>query len=293
MALTDKLRAAVFARDKGICAFSGLSLWILDQVMPVWHHDWPDHVRPLSRGGSDYLDNLVCASFAHNYKKRNNSADCSYLFLEGKPTEMFFWTHGELGDEQAEILHRHNCLGEADWYFNRALACVGIALQQEWSETRAVRDTRYWLGSALKRLHAWRRLANSTDSGEFIRRRLVRFPDAPDVRLMLQVTAADEDRLASIYDALRPHYAANADCLYKFAEASTPEARLAVLSRAEKSGKITEPLLAVLRRNIERLAAATPVRGTGNLTRISARAARVASGKRRTRATQAVSAQVK
>ena len=32
MALTDRLRAEVYARDKGICSFSGVSLWVLDYV---------------------------------------------------------------------------------------------------------------------------------------------------------------------------------------------------------------------------------------------------------------------
>src|SRR5215211_6133145 len=47
MPLTDKLRAAVFARDKGICAFSNLSVWMLDYgTAPFGHPDWADHIKP-------------------------------------------------------------------------------------------------------------------------------------------------------------------------------------------------------------------------------------------------------
>ena len=58
MAVTDAMRAKVFARDKGICAFSGLSLWILDYSTPISHHDWVDHVRPASRGGKKNVELL-------------------------------------------------------------------------------------------------------------------------------------------------------------------------------------------------------------------------------------------
>ena len=42
MGLTDNLRAAVFARDKAVYSFSGLSLWLLD-------HGTAPFVQPLSR----------------------------------------------------------------------------------------------------------------------------------------------------------------------------------------------------------------------------------------------------
>jgi 5-methylcytosine-specific restriction endonuclease McrA len=97
MPLTDKLRAAVFARDRGICGFSGLSLWLLDYgTSPIGQADWPDHIVPVSRGGKDTLDNLVCASHVYNRKKLNNTRDRVYLFRNGQPTEDFFWIHGEL-----------------------------------------------------------------------------------------------------------------------------------------------------------------------------------------------------
>ena len=164
MPLTDKLRAAVFARDKGICAFSGLSLWLLDYgTAPFGQPDWPDHIRPVSSGGKDAVDNLVCASYFHNRKKLNNGSDRSYLFRDGRPTADFFWTHGELSDAQATALRRHACLTETDWYFNRALYNVRIGLHDEATGFIAVRDRDYWLAAARKRLVAWRRLSGGAD----------------------------------------------------------------------------------------------------------------------------------
>ena len=95
MALNDNLRAAVYGRDKAICSFSGLSLWLLDcGTAPFGQPDWVDHVKPVSRGGADALENLVCASFFHNSKKTNNGSDTGYLFRQGQSTETFFWNHG-------------------------------------------------------------------------------------------------------------------------------------------------------------------------------------------------------
>ena len=77
--------------------------------------DWPDHMVPVSRGGKDTIDNLVCASHFYNRKKLNNGSDRIYLFRDGRPTEDFFWTHGELSEAQAVMLRRHACLTEADY----------------------------------------------------------------------------------------------------------------------------------------------------------------------------------
>jgi hypothetical protein len=253
MALTDKLRAAVFARDRGICAFSGLSLWILDHGTPLWQQDWPDHIRPVARGGKDTLDNLVCASYFYNAKKRSNGADNIYLFKNGLPTEQYFWLHSELSAEQAEVIRRHACLDETDWYFNRALTSVCVALDLEWRGTHAVRNVDYWLRSASKRLTIWRRMVGDTDASTFVRRGLVRFPDAPDTRLMLELANVKEAGLLTVYRSLMRHFSANADCLYKFALAETHEARVATLCWAEQHDYTTEPLRAALRRNIQRM----------------------------------------
>jgi hypothetical protein len=151
VSLTDKLRAAVFARDKAICSFSGLSLWLLDYgTAPFAQPDWADHIKPVSRGGKDTLDNLVCASFFYNSKKTNNGSDTQYLFRDGQPTDAFFWNHGYLSREQGVILRRHETICESDWYFNRAIYNLTCAMITDGSVV--TRSPAYWQQSAYKRL---------------------------------------------------------------------------------------------------------------------------------------------
>lgn len=125
MALTDSLRAAVYERDRAICSFSGLSLWLLDYgTAPFSQYDWPDHIKPVSRGGKDILSNLACASSFYNFKKMNNGFDTSYLFRNGAPTEAFFWNHGYLSGEQAEILRRHCTICQGEQRFSSRTSSV-------------------------------------------------------------------------------------------------------------------------------------------------------------------------
>lgn len=261
MPLTDKLRAAVFARDKGICAFSGLSLWLLDYgTAPFGQPDWPDHIVPVARGGSDRLDNLVCASFFYNVKKLSNGGDRSYLFREGRPTEDFFMNHGELSDAQAVALRRHACLTEADWYFNRVLYNIRVALWNEADRAVVTRDRAYWLRSANKRLETWRKLAGGADARSFIERGLVRFPTAPDVKLLLSLVTADRQELLRICRRLLPHFRANRGMLFRFIRAKDDRARAQVVADARRHALTTAPLLQVLKHNAMRL------RGSGRTT---------------------------
>jgi hypothetical protein len=176
MGLSDNLRAGVFARDKAICSFSGLSLWQLDYgTAPFAQPDWPDHIKPVSRGGRDKLENLACASFFYNSKKANNGSDKAYLFRNGQPTEAFFWNHGYISAEQAIILRRHKDICEYDWYFNRAIYNLKCAMQDNWLRSAAVRTPQYWQGSAYKRLTIWRQ-KTTADQRNFVRRGLVNRP---------------------------------------------------------------------------------------------------------------------
>ncbi len=251
MGLTDRMRAAVFARDKAICSFSGQSVWALDYgTAPFWQMDWPDHVRPVSRGGGNTIENLVCASAFNNYKRRNNTADRSYLFKDGRPTSAFFWSQGELSPDQARVLADHAPLTDSDWYFNRGVSNVLIALDVDWEGAKVVRGPSYWLKAACKHFATWRRLSGEEDATSFLRRGLVRYPDAPDVRLMMTLAAKDEHTICRVFRRLRKHHKANADAMNAFIGAGTQAKRSAVLRRALKQGKATEPLLAVLRHNL-------------------------------------------
>ena len=256
MPLNDRLRAAVFARDKGICAFSGLSLWMLDfGASPFSHPDWVDHIVPASRGGSDKLDNLISASFFHNSKKLNNSRDRSYLFQNGVPTEEFYFRIGELSQQQSELLVRNARLIESDWYFNRALFNISVALGNDSGGFEAVRGRDYWINSAYKRLETWRRLTNGAGPSWFMRRGLVRYPRAPDVRLMLSLTQAGQDELRKAYGKLLKHYRANCVAVERLARSRTRQERIRAWQIARTSRFITAPTLEAIRSSVRGLQA--------------------------------------
>jgi hypothetical protein len=256
--LTNRLRAAVFARDKGICSFSGRSVWILDEVIAAWQHDWPDHVLPVSRGGSDGLDNLVCATYFYNRKKSNNGADNAPFFREGHPTEIFFQLHAEIDGSLAARLVRHSAIVESDWYFNRALASILVLLDQKWRapSVEYVRGVDYWQKSAAHRLADWRRMERDAGPEWFLRRGIVRHPESPDVRLMLSLAeerSSFEAAVVKVRRALRPYYTANAQSLYEFSIAKSAARRDAAIRHAELRRCATQPLLDLLRRNAKLL----------------------------------------
>jgi hypothetical protein len=238
---------------QGICSFSGLSVWYLDHgTAPFSHADWVDHIKPKSRSGKNTQDNLVCASYFYNRKKLNNGFDCQYLFHAGKPTDVFFETHGELSIQQAKLLAAHAALEPHDWYFNRAIFNVMVAIGNELSDANAVRTREYWLASARKRMAAWKR-KTAGNSHSFAKRGLVRYPKAIDVQLMLSLAEAPEGRWPKIYRALLALTRANDLVFSRFLNANNRQRRLEVIARAEARGQATPPLIDVLKKNAARL----------------------------------------
>jgi hypothetical protein len=207
----------------------------------------------VSRGGGDVIENLVCASYFYNRKKLNNGSDKQYLFHAGKPTDVYFWNHGELSAEQALILKRHACLEEADWYFNRAIFNIRVALGDEYAGVDVKRKRDYWLGAADKQLVAWRKIKGLTTADDFLRRGLVRYSASPDVEVLLELAGATEGQIRRIYDRLFVYYRANANALDAFSRARDSAARRRCVEKAEAARNVTPPLLDVLRCNAERM----------------------------------------
>ncbi len=74
-----------------ICAFSGISLWFLDNgIKSNWQVDWVDHIKPSASGGRANISNGICASNLFNAKKRDNSHDNIYFVKNGNLTEPYF-----------------------------------------------------------------------------------------------------------------------------------------------------------------------------------------------------------
>jgi hypothetical protein len=250
--MNDALRAAVFARDKAICSFSGLSVWYLDYgAAPFSHADWVDHVKPKSRGGQDTLDNLVCASFFYNRKKLNNGSDSEYLFSGGSPTETFFFTHGEISPQQAALLESHKQIHPSDWYFNRAIFNIMVAIGDELAKANVVRTSEYWLGSARKRMDAWKKLSKGVPS--FKSRRLVRFPNAEDVKLMLSLCDASDQEWKKIYKELLKFARINHRAVSRFVRADRPKMRREVIRKLRNENSATAPTMDVLSKNVRLL----------------------------------------
>jgi hypothetical protein len=250
--MNDALRAAVFARDKAICSFSGLSVWYLDHgTAPFSHADWVDHVKPKSRGGKDTLDNLVCASYFYNSKKLNNGSDCQYLFSKGQPTETFFSTHGELSPQQALLLTRHRKIEVSDWYFNRAVFNIMVAIENELLKAEPVRDRDYWLRSARKRIEVWKKLTRGTAS--FQSRGLVQFPEAEDVQLMQSLCNTSDSQWEKNYKQLLRWTRCNERTLNRFVKAKCGQNRERVILDAVARKTATPPLINALRRNADLL----------------------------------------
>ena len=114
------------------------------------------HVLPSSKGGLAELSNGVCTSHTFNSKKRNNSADTDYLFVEGRPSETYFAIFGALGGASLHRLERMEKLSEFDWYFNRAIANIFLGFDWRCAKKRGgavyKRDDLYWFKAGFRRL---------------------------------------------------------------------------------------------------------------------------------------------
>ncbi len=150
---TNPTKAAIFARDRATCCFSGANLWLLDSPLRTgWQADWADHIKPRSKGGTAAAANGVCASHTFNSKKRNNTADTTYLFRNGHPTYLYYDLFGTPPPEAVQRLKRLASLEIQDWYFNRALKDIFSAFEEKCWKNGYTRTPRYWFTAAFNRL---------------------------------------------------------------------------------------------------------------------------------------------
>ena len=168
---TDNQKAIIFARDRATCCFSGANLWLLDSPLrPAVDSDWVDHVLPSARGGSNRIDNGVCASSTYNAKKRHNTADSFYLFREGIPTAGYYELFGTLSKEQEARLKRLEALAVEDWFLNRSIVWVLEAMRdrcdREFYDKGFKRDSIYWLNAAYRKLMTYQKRVSSSSLEE-------------------------------------------------------------------------------------------------------------------------------
>lgn len=154
---TENQKAEIFVRDKATCAFSGISLWLLDNgIKSNWQIDWVDHIKPSASGGGAVIENGICASAHFNSKKKNNAHDNIYFVREGILTEHYLEVFGTPPRELIERLKRLKKLESADWFFNRCIS--GIFVGYDWrcaKEFKGItykRTDNYWFKSGWNRL---------------------------------------------------------------------------------------------------------------------------------------------
>jgi hypothetical protein len=93
-------------------------------------------------------------------KKRNNSADTTYLFRDGRPAEFYYTIHGVPHPAVTDRLKRLANLEESDWYFNRAITWIFEAFDYKFFKPDYVRDDEYWFKAAFAKLVVYRKAKN-------------------------------------------------------------------------------------------------------------------------------------
>lgn len=218
---TDKEKAAIYARDRATCCFSGANLWLLDAPLRYgWESDWVDHVHPASRGGAaDVENNGVCASATYNMKKRANSADKTYLFNGGIPTALYFEMFGSPPVGVADRLKRLEHLMACDWYFNRTLTWILQAFHYKiWSdtwETLPSRDDTYWFKAAYKKLNFYQDYVSDILALE--ERKIIPDKPAENQKVFLSLRTCDSfESMQRTALQLLPNYKINSDIWWNY-----------------------------------------------------------------------------
>lgn len=216
---TDPQKAEIFARDRATCSFSGANLWLLDAPLRIgWQSDWVDHKKPLSRGGlSKDVKNGACASHTFNMKKRNNSADTTYLFENGHPTPLNHMICGAPPQSTTERLQRLAKLDQRDWYFNRAICWILNALHFQWSEPEYERTDEYWFDAAFKKLILYRKLVRANPPFRSLEERgIISSPDEiQEVFLSLRECSCPAE-MRDKANQLSPQYARNSEAWWSY-----------------------------------------------------------------------------
>ena len=220
---SDKQKAAIYERDRAICAFSGKSLWILDYgVSPLWDMDWADHIKPSKRGGKSSVENGICSGAFFNSKKRDNSWDNVYFFKDGKPTSNYYFVHGEIPADLAKILIRNKSMHYSDWYLNRAFARFLIIMVKNRRKSRGkmdVRDEEYYAKASLKMLREWRKIINREKVENLEDRGLVPTPVNYDQNELLSLRHTDTvNEIIEKAALLFPMYEASCDAINALSE---------------------------------------------------------------------------
>jgi hypothetical protein len=195
---SDRQKAAIFARDRAMCCYSGKSLWLLDYGAAPALVDQVDHVIAASKGGTSAQQNGVLATFMHNYL-RGSSKRPLQLFEGGLPNLDAFWVLGSISDDLLDHICRFEALHYSDWYINRAIASMRFAAAKS-SQPKRVdglafsRDAAYHSKAAIGRLRQWRQIVNADGVPSLQARGLMPVHPRDDHMPFVELLEADTDR---------------------------------------------------------------------------------------------------
>lgn len=252
---SDAQKAEIFVRDRGLCAFSGKSLWMLDYgISPTYEIDWVDHITPAARGGGNSIENGICASYFYNSKKRDNSSDNKFMFRNGKPTSHFFYFYETLPLNIAEHLSRFAKAQTSDWYLNRALfrfilGVASIRAIEKGKERK--RDERYYAKSTLKILSQWKKLSINSESIHI--RGMIPENCSEDQLALLNVVQMNcQEQLIDHMHACYPWLSNSCDAINLLANANSPHELSSITAKIELE-KLPARVASMIQKNLELL----------------------------------------
>ena len=224
---SNTTKAAIYARDRATCCFSGANLWLLDAPLRTgWQSDWADHIKPRSRGGSAKKEDGVCASNTFNSKKRDNTADTTYLFRDGHPTSLYYDLFGSPSQEAIDRLRRLAALETQDWYLNRALTWILHAFETKWAKCEYERTPEDWFKAAHNKLCDYQKLREKDPSLTSLESRKIIGSPTPQQEILLSIRHSGS--LAAMKrTALRlyPSYRANSQIWWTYFSAEDEKSR--------------------------------------------------------------------
>ena len=244
---TDNQKAQIYVRDHATCAFSGISLWLIDNgIRSNWEMDWVDHILPSARGGSAAISNGVCASHTFNAKKGNNSSDNILFFHCGHITLRYVNSFGNPPKDVLRDLSRRGGLIEADWFFNRCIANSFFALDWRYQEEQRVsplpkRDALYWQSAAWK----WCLRFQRKQSDQSIQNRGIckdKLAHGSDSLLELQ-SVNTEKQYQEWVEHIWPMYRASCDVFNNYKNAENSAMRKHIVDTARSNSLVNQDVV--------------------------------------------------
>lgn len=210
-----EIKARIFARDRAICAFTGINLWLLDDgACGYYNFGSADHIIPATRGGLSDEENGIATHVAWNYEKGNNADANIYLFNGGFPTMNYWVFNRVISPEIAQRLVRFGQIHPSDCHFNSAIACVlsGVQWLHLGKDEGRKRDDAYHAGATLNHLVRWRRSVVEDKVASLEERNLALEPLFPDQALFLSVREMmTEKQIKKLMQDILPYHVANYD----------------------------------------------------------------------------------